>query len=163
VFAWDVTAPHKFRRNEKNQMTGEERKAQILVVEDNPADVELLRYALGSADLSYDLTVIDNGGEALALMQQRGKYAHTPAPDLVILDLNLPTYDGMEILEAIRSNPAFAGIPIAVLSSSSSLRDRSKIEAFAVNLYITKPSELDEYLGIGMILKLLLDENKSSV
>ena len=75
---------------------------RVLVVEDNPADVELLRYALDSAGVQCDLTIIDNGGDALALFQQRGPYVDTPVPDLAIVDLNLPRYDGGEILERAR-------------------------------------------------------------
>jgi CheY-like chemotaxis protein len=137
------------------------RTVRLLVVEDNPADVELLRYALGSAELACDLTVIDNGGDALAFFQQRGKYADMPAPDLAILDLNLPKYDGIEILEAMRANRAFAQVPVAVMSSSSSPRDRARIEAFHIVRYITKPADLDEYLRIGLIVKQLLEETQS--
>ncbi len=136
-------------------------RLRVLVVEDNPADVELLRYALSSADIHCDLTVIDNGSEALAFFQRRGPYSEAPAPDLAILDLNLPRYDGIEILEAMRANRAFAEVPVAVLSSSSSPRDRAKIEAFHIGRYITKPPNLDEYLRIGQIVKQLLEEGKT--
>jgi CheY-like chemotaxis protein len=141
-------------------MTGkpDDRKCQVLVVEDNPADVELLRWALDSAAVAYDLTVIEDGGEALAFVQQRGKYFASTAPDLAILDLNLPKYDGLEILEAMRASRVFAGVPVAVLSSSSSPRDRAKMEAYNIGRYITKPPDLDEYLRIGLIVKELLAE-----
>jgi DNA-binding response OmpR family regulator len=72
--------------------------------------------------------------------------------------LNVPKYDGVEILEAMRANPAFAEVRVAVLSSSSSPRERANIEKFHVSRYITKPLDLDEFLAIGLILKeLLLD------
>jgi chemotaxis family two-component system response regulator Rcp1 len=134
-------------------------KAQVLVVEDNPADVELLRYALDSAGVDCDLTVIDNGGDALAFFQQRGRYSTSAPPDLTILDLNLPRYDGIEILEAMRANRTFADVPVAVLSSSSSPRERAKLEAFHIGRYITKPPNLDEYMRIGLIVKELLAAN----
>ena len=137
-------------------------KVRILVIDDNPADVELLRYALGHAGVSCDRTVIAEGDEAIDFVQQRGKYLDTPAPDLAVVDLNLPRYDGIEILGAMRGNPAFAAVPVAVLTSSSSPRDRARIEAFQVWRYITKPSELDEYLRIGSVMKQLLDENRFS-
>jgi CheY-like chemotaxis protein len=75
--------------------------------------------------------------------------------------LNLPRYDGIEILEAMRANRAFADVPVAVLSSSSSPRDRARIEAFHIGRYITKPPNLDEYMRIGLIVKQLLEEAKS--
>ena len=142
---------------------GDGRKVQVLVVEDNPADVELLRWALGNAQVDCDLTVIDDGGEAMAFVQQRGKYLDTRTPDLAILDLNLPKYDGIEILEAMRANQAFAGVPVAVLSSSSSPRDQARMEAFRIDRYITKPPDLDEYMQIGHIVKQLLEETQSAV
>jgi len=140
-------------------MTAKEvRRSQVLVVEDNPADVELLRWALDGAAVDCDLTVIDDGGEALAFVQQRGKYFASTAPDLAILDLNMPKYDGMEILEAMRASKVFAAVPVAVLSSSSSPRDRARMEAYNIGRYITKPPDLDEYLRIGFIVKELLAE-----
>lgn len=134
------------------------RKPRLLLIEDNPADVELLRYVLAQAHFRCDLTVVDDGGEALALVQQRGKYLDVPVPDLAILDLNLPRYDGLELLEAMRSNRAFADVPVIMMSSSSSPRDRAKIEAFHIGRYITKPPDLDGYLRVGLIVKQLLEE-----
>jgi CheY-like chemotaxis protein len=137
-------------------------KVRILVIDDNPADVELLRYALRHAGVTCDLTVIATGDEAIEFVQQRGKYPDTSAPDLAVVDLNLPRYDGIEIIGAMRRNPAFATVPVAVFTSSSSPRDRAKIEALKVCRYITKPSDLDEYLRIGSAIKQLLDENQSN-
>lgn len=134
----------------------DDRKVSVLVIEDNPADVELLRWALQDANFQCDLTVLEDGGEALAFIQQRGKYADRTPPDLTILDLNLPKYDGLEILEAMRSTPGFESVPVAVLSSSSSPRDRSRMEAFQIAKYITKPPDLDEYLRIGRVIRELV-------
>jgi CheY-like chemotaxis protein len=138
-----------------------EHRLHVLVIEDNPADVELLRWALEGADVRCELTVIEDGGEALAFIQQRGKYAGRQAPDLTILDLNLPKYDGIELLEAMRANNAFTSVPVAVLSSSSSPRDRARMEPFNIGRYITKPPDLDEYLQIGFVVKELLRENQN--
>jgi CheY-like chemotaxis protein len=137
-------------------------KARVLVVEDNPADVELLRYALVSAGVDCELTVIDNGGDALAFFAQRGDYANSTPPDLAILDLNLPRYDGIEILEAMRANGKFSNVAVAVLTSSSSPRDRARIEAFHIARYIIKPPDLDEYMRIGLIVREILGEKRAS-
>jgi len=134
-------------------------KIRILVVEDNPADVMLLRWALETAELDFELTVIDDGGDALAFVQQRGEYADAVAPDLAILDLNLPRNDGLEILQAIRASQAFTDLTVAILSSSSSPRERAKIDAFRVGRYIAKPTDLNEFLKIGFIVKDLLEES----
>jgi two-component system response regulator len=136
-------------------------KPHILVIEDNPADVDLLKFALQEACVDCEVTVIDDGGDALALTRRQGKFAAIPAPDLVILDLNLPKNDGIEILEAMRRSGPFADVPIAVLSSSSSPRERAKIEKYAVCRFITKPPYLDEFLAIGTAIKELLEETRS--
>src|SRR6185312_3511544 len=135
---------------------GEPRKVHILLIEDNPGDVALIRMALRNAGLDCDLTVIDEGGDAMAFVQQQGKYGASRAPDLAILDLNLPKNDGLEILAAMRENQAFVEVPVAVLSSSSWPRDRTKLEVFNIARYITKPPDLDEFMRIGLILKELL-------
>jgi len=132
-------------------------KAQILVIEDNPADVEILRYALDNAKVVCELIVIADGGEALAFFEQRGKLPSNGAPDLAILDLNLPRYDGIELLEAMRANRVFDTVPVADLSSSSSPRDRARIEAFGITRYITKPPDLEEYMRIGTVVKQILE------
>jgi CheY-like chemotaxis protein len=134
--------------------------ARVLVVEDNPADVELLRWALDGAGVCCDITVLEDGGEALAFIQENGKYANRRLPDLAILDLNLPKYDGLELVEAMRSNPAFSSVPVAILSSSSSPSDLSKMEEYNVDRYFTKPPNLDDYLQIGFVVKELLESSR---
>lgn len=134
-------------------------KSRILLVEDNPGDVELLRLALKKAGLDCELTVLDDGAEALALVRQQGKYADAKVPHLAVLDLNVPKYDGIEILAAMRANPAYAEVRVAVLSSSSSPRERANIAQFQVSRFITKPLDLDEFLRIGVVLKELLGEH----
>ena len=135
------------------------RKAHILLVEDNPGDVALFRMALRNAGLDCDLTVIDEGGAAMAFVQGQGGREESRAPDLAVLDLNLPKNDGLEILAAMRGNQAFVEVPVAVLSSSSWSRDRAKLEGYRIARYITKPPDLDEFMSIGLILKELLLEN----
>ncbi|MCW5979968.1 MAG: response regulator [Bryobacteraceae bacterium] len=131
---------------------------KILVIEDNPGDVELLRLALAGAGLDCELTVIDDGGDALTFA------ASSAVPfDLAVLDLNLPKNDGLEILEAMRANPVLSDMPVALLSSSSSPREQARLEAFRIGRYLTKPSDLDAYLQIGAVLKQMLTERGPSV
>jgi CheY-like chemotaxis protein len=129
-------------------------KAQIFVVEDNPGDVMLLKMALENAEVDCELTVMGDGGEALAYVQHLG----TQAPDLVLLDLNLPKNDGIEILSVLRRNPSFGEVPVVILTSSSSPREMARIEGLQITRYLTKPLDFDEYLKIGLILKDLLAE-----
>jgi len=135
----------------------EQRKTRILVVEDNPADVHLLRLALERAELDCELIILEDGGEAMAMVQAP-QDSQIGAPDLAILDLNLPKNDGLEVLAAMRANPDFARIPVAVLSSSSSPRDRVKMEAFGIACYIIKPLGLEEYMRIGFTVREMLEK-----
>ena len=130
----------------------------ILLIEDNPGDVDLLRLAFSNARFECELTVLDDGGEALALVRQEGKYATLQPPDLAILDLNIPKNDGLEILEAMRANGMYAEVPVAVFSSSSSPRERAAMERFRIRRFITKPSDLEEFMKIGSLVKELLGE-----
>lgn len=134
------------------------RKVRILTVEDNPADVELLSLALRFAKVDFDLTVLDDGGEALAFARQQGAYAGSPLPDLAILDLNLPKNDGVEVLEGLRANPFFEAVPVIVLSSSSWPRERARMDGLRVGLYLTKPPDLDQYMQIGIAIRNFLQE-----
>ena len=132
------------------------RKIRILIVEDNPAHVHLLRLALIDAELDCELTVIDDGAEALAFAQRDGKYEGTSIPELVVLDLNLPKRNGLEVLEAISKSRAFSDVPVAVVSSVFSPRELTTIEQFSVAYCRNKPSTLEEFLKIGLDLKALV-------
>jgi two-component system response regulator len=135
-------------------------KTRILLVEDNPGDVALVRWALEGANIDFELTVIEDGGEALMLAQQLGKYAGAEAPDLAILDLNLPRNDGIEVLQAMRASRPFADVTVAILSSSTSPRERARLDALRVGRYIAKPSDLDEFRQVGHVLRDLIEEDR---
>ena len=104
---------------------------RILLVEDNTADVYLFRKALLGAELNFELTVIEDGGRAIAFVRGEGEYAGSPVPDLVVLDLSLPKNDGIQVLEAIRATKRFANVPVVITSSSPSPPARLKDGAFA--------------------------------
>ena len=132
----------------------------VLAIEDTPADVELLRMALDGAQQAYDLTVVNDGAEALALLG-RMNLDSDRLPDILVLDLNLPKYDGLEILEVVRKYPALDRLPILILTSSSSPRERASIQGFGLVRYITKPSDLDEYLKIGPFIRDFVLESRT--
>jgi two-component system, chemotaxis family, response regulator Rcp1 len=127
---------------------------KILVAEDNPADVYLLREALNreSVGRNVELMVVSDGEQALEYIQRLGSFGDAVIPDLVVLDLNLPKSDGSDVLRCIRQTPAYAGIPVVVLTSSDSLRDRKAAESLGANAFITKPSDLDAFLALGRTL-----------
>src|SRR5215469_10456895 len=124
-------------------------RVRILLVEDNAGDVYLFRKALKAAELNFELTVIDNGAEALAFFQGKGDYADSPPPDLTLLDLNLPKNDGIEVQRVIRRNERFANVPVVVTSSSPSLPSQAAHEHLEVTRYIPKPPDLEDFLKIG--------------
>ncbi len=126
---------------------------KVVVIEDNPGDVVLLRMAFEQAEFNCEITVINDGAEALALFRQEGGSAARVVPELAVLDLNLPKHDGAELLEAARDNAMFARLPVAILSSSPSPRERSTHPSFDRVCYITKPPELEQYLGIGAVIR----------
>jgi two-component system response regulator len=136
-----------------------DRKPRILLVEDNPGDVDLLRLALKTAGFECELTVLDDGGEAMAMVRGHGKYANTAPPDLAILDLNVPKNDGIEIIQSMRASEAYRDTKVVVMSSSSSPRDHARLENFRIARYITKPPDLDEFLNIGAQLKQLVHQS----
>lgn len=131
-------------------------KWKILLIEDNSGDVELLELALKHAQVNYDLTVFRHGGDALDFIQQHSTNGDHIAPDLAIIDLNLPQHDGLEVLEAMRASATFANVPVTVFSSSSLPREQKRMEALHIKRYITKPADLDKLLEVGMILKEIL-------
>jgi CheY-like chemotaxis protein len=129
---------------------------RILLVEDNDGDVYLFRKALTTAGLDFELTVIKDGGRAKAYVRGEGEFAGRPVPDLAILDLSLPKDDGLEVLEAIRQSEPFANMPIVIASSSPHPPARLEQSGLSVARYITKPLDLEEFMGIGEIVKEIL-------
>ena len=124
----------------------------ILIAEDNPADVYLLREALSLEKQDVELVVVSDGEEAIQYVQGQGRFRGAAIPDLVVLDLNLPKSDGNDILRCIRETSSYEGVPVVVLTSSDSPRDRSAIAALGADSFITKPSDLDAFLSLGRTL-----------
>ena len=136
--------------------------ASILVIEDNPGDIELLRLALQQAGVECTLKIFQRGGEALAFVKQYEQDSEGSALDLAVVDLNLPQNDGIEIIEAMQSSAVLASVPIAVFSSSSLPRERERMETLRIMHYIVKPSELDELLAVGRLLREILAHGRCS-
>ncbi len=132
------------------------RAARILVIEDNSSDVFLLDRALKKQDLRFELIHLLDGDEAIAFIRRQGAYADAANPDLILMDLNLAKYLGEEILREIRATEHLTGIPVCAWSSSQSWRDKSVLMNLGVARFITKPSGLDKFLEIGVIIKDLL-------
>ncbi|HZX80848.1 MAG TPA: response regulator [Lysobacter sp.] len=122
---------------------------EILLVEDNPDDVELTRLAFDEAKIANQLAVVGDGAEALDYLFARGRFAdRDPAdlPSLVLLDLNLPKIDGREVLQAIRANEATRALPVVVLTTSTEPFDVEATYALGVNSYIQKPVDFEQFV-----------------
>ena len=121
---------------------------EILLVEDNPGDERLTREALKEGKVYSNLHWVKDGVEALEFLRKKGKYASTPRPDIILLDLNLPKKDGREVLQEIKQDPALRTIPVVILTSSEAERDISRAYALQANCYITKPVDLDQFITV---------------
>jgi chemotaxis family two-component system response regulator Rcp1 len=126
---------------------------EILLVEDNPGDVDLTREALESGKIRNLLHVAANGEEAMAFLRHKGKYTNAPRPDLVLLDLNLPRMDGREVLAQIKSDDDLKRIPVVVLTSSKAEEDILKVYNLHANCYITKPMDLLQFLKVVRVIE----------
>jgi CheY-like chemotaxis protein len=117
---------------------------EILLVEDNPGDARLTREALTHSKVRNRLHHARDGEEAMAFLRREGKFADAPAPDLVLLDLNLPRRDGREVLEDIKGDAQLMHIPVVVLTSSQADEDILRSYRLHANCFITKPVDLEQ-------------------
>ncbi len=121
---------------------------EILLIEDNPGDVELTKIALEDSKISVNLNIVEDGVEAIAFLRREGKYANVPHPDIVLLDLNLPKKDGREVLAEIKADEKLKRIPVVVLTTSQAEEDVLKVYNLSANCYITKPVDFDQFVKI---------------
>jgi len=117
-----------------------------LLIEDNPGDVRLMVEALKDSDFRSNLSVVEDGEAALAFLRREGEFKLAPRPNLIFLDLNLPRIDGMEVLAEIKLENQLRGIPVIVLTSSSSHSDVDLSYRLNANCYITKPDGIDGFI-----------------
>ena len=121
---------------------------EILLVEDNAADVRLTEEALREGKVRNNLHVARDGMEALEFLKRQGKHAKATRPDLILLDLNLPRRDGREVLAEIKDDPELKRIPVVVLTTSSAEADILKSYKLHANCYITKPVDLEQFIAV---------------
>lgn len=119
------------------------RLANLLLVEDNEADIFLTQEAFRNAGITNHLSIALDGEEALSMLRREGRYGDQPQPDLVLLDLNLPCLDGREVLMKMRADPNLKTIPVVVMSHSPSDIDFLKRGNLQADGYTTKPVDLD--------------------
>jgi len=121
---------------------------EILLVEDNPGDVDLAREALSDSKVSNELHVAFDGVDAMNFLRRLGKYKDVPRPDLILLDLNLPKKDGREVLSDIKSDPDLMRIPVVVLTTSREEEDVIRSYNLHANCFITKPIDFHQFIKV---------------
>jgi len=121
---------------------------EILLVEDNPGDVDLAKEALSDSKMHNILQVVGDGEAAMAYLNRTGKYANALRPDLIILDLNLPKKDGREVLAEIKADENLKCIPVVILTTSKAEEDILQTYNLHANCYITKPIDLNQFIKV---------------
>jgi CheY-like chemotaxis protein len=135
-----------------NQATPVAPPARLLIVDDNPVDVQIVRYALQEEiDWLTEIVVAQDGQEAIDYLLDKVASGDVRHPDVIVLDLNLPKRDGTEVLQVVKSTPALEHIPVLILSCypEDVIREKTLQANVAANAYITKPSGLDEFAELG--------------
>jgi CheY-like chemotaxis protein len=122
-----------------------QKSMEILMVEDNPADVRLTREAFKEGKIHDKLNVVKDGVEAMAFLHREAPYGNASRPDLIFLDLNLPRKDGREVLAELKADPKLQSIPVVILTTSGADADILTAYRLHANCYVVKPADLDEF------------------
>ena len=123
-------------------------RKQILLVEDHPGDITLTRRAFQRLSTPNDLHVVVDGVEAMAFLQQVGRFTDAPRPDLMLLDLNMPRKDGREVLREVALDVVLKTIPIIILTTSSAEHEVASAYTLCANSYIVKPVSFEDFMGV---------------
>lgn len=121
---------------------------EILLVDDNPADIRIMQEALRDARVANRLHAACDGIECMAFLRKEGAFKAAPRPDLILLDLNMPRKGGMEVLAEIKADPDLRGIPTVILTSSREEGDVARSYELQANGYVVKPVDLDDFIEV---------------
>ena len=139
-------------------MSPTKRKWKIFLAEDNPGDVFLVRRALDFHRIEYELSLATNGEDAIAIVR-RAENGEFPI-DIMLLDLNLPRYDGGQVVAVARSGQILVKTPIIILTSSDSPHDRRRLSALGASLYFRKPADLNSFMEVGKLVQDVIAESE---
>ena len=129
-------------------------KPRVLLVEDNPGDIRLTQEALKESEMDIALDVVSDGEQALDFLMKRNKFADAQRPHIILLDLNLPKKNGVEVLKEIKSHESLKKIPVIVLTTSDADHDISKAYSFNANCYILKPVDFDDFAKVIRLIEI---------
>jgi DNA-binding response OmpR family regulator len=133
---------------------------EVLLAEDNPADVKLLRIAFEEHQVDCTLQVASDGQQVLKIIAAGEGDPAQKRPDLIVLDINLPRHDGIEILQRLQETHRWSRVPVVVLTTSDSPRDRTMALRLGAARFLRKPSNLDQFLALGAVVRDLLEEGR---
>jgi len=129
------------------------RPAQILIVEDNPADARLVREVMRDSKILNVIHWVPDGVEAMAFLRRQGKYPDAPRPNLMFLDLNMPRKDGREVLAEVKADPELRRIPVVVMTSSQAEEDIARAYDHHANCYVRKPIDFEQFHSVVKTLE----------
>jgi CheY-like chemotaxis protein len=135
-------------------------KPHVLLVEDNPADADLVQEAFAEAHFFCDLVVVRDGAQAIDFIEALDAGSAQGCPDLILLDLNLPKVSGEVVLERVRMSPRCRGAKVLIISSSDAASDRMKVMKLGASEYFRKPSSLEQFMQLGPKVQALLEGRK---
>ena len=122
--------------------------AEVLLVDDNPADIDLTSEVLRKSKRHFHVNAVRDGQEAIGFLRREGKYADAPSPDLIVLDLNLPQFDGRHLLKELKSDRDLSKIPVVIFTSSQVTGDVSRCYELGCNCYLRKPGDLADFVAV---------------
>jgi CheY-like chemotaxis protein len=127
---------------------GECQAVHVLLVEDDPGDVLMTKEAFEHYKLRNVLHVVTDGEQALQFLRRTGGYADAPRPGLILLDLNLPRLDGLEVLAELKADPVLKVIPVVILTTSQAQQDVLRSYALHANAYVSKPVDFERFMEV---------------
>ena len=127
---------------------GSTKVVDVLLVEDDPGDVLMTREAFEHHKIRTHLHVVNDGEQALQFLHQTGEYASAPRPGLILLDLNLPRRDGLEVLAELKQDAGLRVIPVVILTTSQSDEDIMRSYALHANAYVSKPVDVERFMDV---------------
>ncbi len=152
--------PFEAESIERSRGTGN--KVVALLAEDNRADVLIVEEAISLYGLPIELHVVEDGAKAFEFIARAEGDGQAPCPEMLLLDLNLPKRSGKEVLQRLRQSPRCKEIPVLIITSSNSAKDRKDVAQLGANYYFCKPANYDAFLKVGEALKTILEQMDST-